>query len=214
MSEEIDYYKHLATIMYQTRGCRFTASSRLKRVDFFSISTIAFLSIYFLTWSVISLSYPEVITSSHSRFFNAISVVAAVALLSISIFDFALGRSVVAEKLNRNALEISILMRALERELARQSPDPMQLATIASDYEKLVAENQTNHTGIDRLRWSLGIAKSKNSFISVLYTLRRLTVLPVLTLYSLSIHLILIACVVVPTLWYMLRVITPISSSP
>jgi len=203
MNSQLEYYKHLASIMYATRGCRFTAAKMLKTKEMFSIGTISFLSIYLIGWSVASASYPDVITSAHARFFNAVSVVASVGLLALSIFDFALSRSVTSEKLNRNALEISQIMRELERHLERPSPDFGELERIAAEYERMIIANEVNHSPADYRLWLSEKAKPRDPFYAACFYVRRIYTKAVYLATSAFMHLILVALVILPTLWYL-----------
>ena len=208
MSEEISYYKYLCdNVMFKTRGCRFSAASALIAKERFSIITIAFLSIYMLSWSIISLTYPEIFTSSHSRFYNAISAIAAVSLLVISLMDYSIGRSVSAEKLHANALRISKLMRSLERELNKETPDAVTMRQIAKEYEDEISDTQINHSSTDYRRYIYGTRKSDRKLANFGYWLWS----NVYNIYyysrSLLIHIALILIVVASTLMYLIQIL-------
>ena len=147
MPNEIGYYEHLAEIMYKTRGCRFAAASALEIKERWSVGTVAFLSAYLVSWSVILVSYPEVFNSKHAAFYTAISAIASISLLVISLMDYAFGRSVQAEKVHQNALSIPICMRELERELASKSPDVAAMQKIAIVHVRIPSDgnNYSNH---------------------------------------------------------------------
>lgn len=161
MSDELQYYRDLATTMWKTRGARFSAAASLSFKDRIGIGTAAFLSIYMIAWSVASLAFPDFFSSTRGRILNIVSIVSSVALLAIMLMEFAFGRSVKAQILHQNALSISGLMRELEMELASASPNIDKLRDLALSYERLNVETQINHTTQDYKRWQYSTTSSK-----------------------------------------------------
>ncbi|MCS4243809.1 hypothetical protein M2418_003341 [Rhizobium sp. BIGb0125] len=172
MSDELKYYRQLATAMWKTRGARFGAAASLSFKDRFGIGTAAFLIIYMIAWSVTSLAFPEFFTSTRGRVFNVVSIVSSVALLAITLMEFAFGRSIKAQILNQNALSISGIMREFEMELEAPTPSIDKLKKLASDYERLNFETQINHTTQDFKRWQYSVASTENLAIRPLLFLR------------------------------------------
>ena len=211
MAREIEYYKHLAGIMYQTRGCRFGAASALEVKERWSVGTIAFLSTYLLCWSIILLAYPEAFSSKHAAFYTAISATASVALLVVSLMDYAFGRSVKAEKLQQNALSISICMRDLERQLASSEPDVAIMEKIAGEYERHISETQVNHTTMDFTRWTYASQKPTGILTSLWYPLRRTLFGAWFYLSAMFMYVLLLAAIIAPTIWYTARFVIPAS---
>jgi hypothetical protein len=211
MSTEIEYYQHLVGIMYKTRGCRFGAASALEIKQRWSVGTVAFLSTYVLSWSIILVSYPDAFTSKHANFYTALSAIASISLLVISLMDYAFGRSVQAEKLNQNALSISLCMRELERQLASKAPDVGIMERIAIEYERHISETQVNHTSMDFIRWNYGAAKPAGYLGRLWYPLRRALFNIWFYLSSMFIYVFLVVAIVVPTIWYTVRFVIPSS---
>jgi conflict system pore-forming effector with SLATT domain len=205
MSSEIDYYTHLASIMYRTRGCRFGAASALEVKQRWSLGTVAFLSTYLIAWSIVLLAYPEAFTSKHAAFYNTMSATASIALLVVSLMDYALDRSVQAEKLHQNALSISKLMRELERELASQAPNLESMKAIAVEYERSIAETQVNHTLMDYKRWKYSSAKPIDFISRAWFPVRRNVYDVWFYVSSMILYWLLIATIVLPTAWYTWR---------
>lgn len=143
------YYKDLCGIMLKTRGARFIAASTLETKERFSVGTMAFLSTYLMAVAVWQIAIPGLFDDKTTQIYGAISVVASVSLLVLTLLDFAYGRSVKSEKLHQNAIKISMLMRQLERELQKPSPDVLNMQNLAAEYEKEIAETQINHTEAD-----------------------------------------------------------------
>jgi SMODS and SLOG-associating 2TM effector domain family 5 len=209
MSKEIEYYKHLVGIMYKTRGCRFGAASALEIKERWSVGAVAFLSAYVLSWSIVLLSYSEAFSSKHASFYTALSAIASISLLVISLMDYAFGRSVQAEKLHQNALEISACMRELERQLAAETPDVGVMERIATDYERHISETQINHTTKDFIRWNYSSAKPKGYVAGLWYPLRHALFNVWFYLSSMFIHAFLIFAIVASTIWYTVRFVIP-----
>lgn len=209
MSNAIGYYEHLAGIMYRTRGCRFGASSALEVKQRWSVGTVAFLSIYLIAWSIILIAYPNSFNSQHATFYNAMSAIASIALLVVSLMDYAFDRSVQAEKLHQNALSISKCMRDLERELASQTPNVALMAAIAEEYERNIAETQVNHTPMDYTRWVYSSSKPNNFLTAVWFPIRKRLFNIWFYTSSMFLYVILVGIIVVPTIWYTWRFVLP-----
>ncbi|ANM16331.1 hypothetical protein AMK06_CH01401 [Rhizobium sp. N541] len=201
MSDELQYYRNLATTMWKTRGARFGASASLSFKDRFGIGTAAFLSIYMIAWSVASLAFPEFFNSTRGRIFNIVSIVSSVALLAITLMEFAFGRSVKAQILHQNALSISGLMRELEMELAAATPDVEKLKALASSYERLNFETQINHTTQDYKRWQYSVASTDDWMRRPLFSLRYHAYRVWLFCSSMFIYIALCALVIGVTIW-------------
>lgn len=209
MNEEVKYYSHLVSIMAKTRGARFTAAAGLRVKDRWSILTVATLSIYLLGWSVAAMSYPDLFTVEHARFYNAISAVASVALLSISLMDLSFARATRAEKFQANALEISELMRSLERLLVEQTPNVDKMRLLAVRYEKYVTQTAINHTTMDFQKWSLASQVPGSGWLYIPKLLR--SILFSIWYYGcgLFVHVTLIVGIVVATSLYTVWILLP-----
>ena len=142
------YYRHLSTsVMFNTRGARFAASQLLvmkERANLFILST---LTIVLIGISVFLLGIPEAADVQNTRQVGILSAVASVAILAITLFDYAIGRGLLAAKLHENSLQITRIMRQVERELERPAPSLENLEKYASEYEELNIA-----TGVNRKR--------------------------------------------------------------
>ena len=132
--------------MLKTRNARFTAAQQLVTHERFSIITLAMLSIFLIGVAVALLAVPDVLDSEATKFFGALSIVASVWILAITLYDYALGRGLLAYRLHRNALKITKIMRSLERELACEHPNKEALRRIAEEYESEIFEAEVNHS--------------------------------------------------------------------
>lgn len=169
MNGEREYYTHLVGIMLTTRGVRFSVAESELRKEKFSIVTIALLSVYLAAWALANSMFPEVFSSTQSRALSLVSVVASVALLVISLFDFAAGRSVYSEKMLQNAFSITSILREAERELAKIDPDYSRLAQLAAEYEASVNGVGVNHASRDHKIWKLKREKSGSIYDAVIW---------------------------------------------
>jgi len=166
-NDERGYYTHLVGIMLATRGVRFSVAESEQRKEKFSIATIALLSVYLAGWSLAGSLFPEIFSSLQARALNLISVVASVSLLAISLFDFAVGRSVYAEKMLQNAFAITGILRETERELAKEDPDYSIISKLAARYEEVVHGVGVNHTSQDFKLWKLQKENALSRFQAV-----------------------------------------------
>ncbi len=141
VSRELDYYDNLAKIMLATRGSRFTAAHLLTNRDRFSVFTLAMLSIFLIGLSVVLLAAPDVLGSKGSKYFGTLSIVASVWILVITLFDYALGRGILAHQLHQNAIRITLVVREMERELAKPNPDMDKIRLLAEKYELSIRRN-------------------------------------------------------------------------
>lgn len=204
MSKEIQYYEHLALIMVKTRGSRFTAATGLAIKERCSIGATALLTIYVLAWSVWLIAMPDSFTPETVQFFSALSVVASIAILVLSLLDYALGRAVRAEKLQQNALRISVLLRQLEREVCSEMPDINLVREIAAKYEEELVETQVNHTPSDYKKWQLYSVVAESSWQK---GRKQLGIVAFDIWYYLSaivVHVILVVAIAALTIWYLI----------
>ncbi|MEQ5776609.1 SLATT domain-containing protein [Thalassospira sp. NFXS8] len=201
MSDELEYYRNLATTMWKTRQARFGASASLSFKDRFGIGTSAFLIIYMISWSVASLAFPEFFTSTRGQVLNVISIISSVSLLAITLMEFAFRRSVKAQILQQNALSISLIMRKLETELATANPNFESLRQLASDYELLNFETQINHTVQDFKRWQYSVARTGSTIENIIFFFRYQGYRIWLFCSSMFVYIALCALVIGVTVW-------------
>jgi hypothetical protein len=175
LSYELEYYRNLAQVMLKTRGARFTAASSLGVRERWSIGTTSLLTVFILSWSVFLVADPDAFSTPDVRFFGALSIISSVAVLTLTLLDYALGRTVRAEKLQQSALQISLIMRALERELCSDTPDIAAMRRLAIEYETAVAETQLNHAPSDFRKWEIGSEKPTTLKEKVWWALRSTT---------------------------------------
>lgn len=154
-----------------------------------------------IAWSVASSAFPEFFTSTRGRILNVVSIVSSVALLAITLMEFAFGRSVKAQILHQNALSISGIMREFEMELAKASPRVERLRELALTYERLNFETQINHTTQDYKRWLYSVSSPVAWWQIALVFLRYNAYRVWLFCTSMFIYLALCVAIIVVTVW-------------
>jgi hypothetical protein len=205
MSGEAEYYRYLVGIMLTTRGTRFTAAQLLTVRDRFSVATLAILSIFLIAVSTISLIAPDLVGTSGGKFFGALSVIASVWILVITLFDYALGRGILAYRLHQNAIRITKLAREMERELEKSSPDMDLIRALAKRYEEENAETEVNHSPSDYKIYVYSRQKPTGWFTTLAYPVRNFLFSTLIFCASVPSNLLVLLAVGGATSWYFLR---------
>jgi len=168
----LDYYKYLAeNVMVGTRGARFTAARLLILKERLSLVIQCVLAVLLIGVSVYLLAYPDV-NENNARRLALISTMSSVAILAIVLFEYALGRGLLASKLHDSALRTTVLLRTIERELAAPEPSLTVLARTATDYEQENILTNVNHTSVDFTLHRYSRAKSPSGFVNFFYQVR------------------------------------------
>ncbi|WP_285019663.1 SLATT domain-containing protein [Novosphingobium sp. fls2-241-R2A-195] len=202
MSSEIEYYKNLINIMQKTSGTRFSAANNLTVRDRFSVATLSILSIFLIAISVISLVSSDAFGSDGAKFFGALSVIASVWILVITLFDYALSRSVLALRLHQNAIRINQRMRAMEREVAKPMPDMEALRNWATDYENDIADTEVNHSPSDYKIYLFSKQKPTGWITKIWYPVRNFTFSALVFCISVPSNILVLLVVIGATAWY------------
>lgn len=202
MSTEIDYYRNLVKIMQKTSGTRFTAATNLTVRDRFSVVTLSVLSIFLIAVSVIVLAAPDLLEPSGAKFFGALSVIASVWILVITLFDYALGRNIMALRLHQNAIRINLRMRAMEREIEKTSPDLKTLRQLAELYEQDIAETEVNHSPSDYKIYQFSRQQSTDRLTGLWYPVRNFLFSSLVFCASVPSNLLVLIIILGATVWY------------
>lgn len=205
MSAETDYYMNLVKIMLNTRGTRFTSAQLLTVRDRFSVATLAVLSIFLIGVSVILLASPDAMGTSGAKFFGALSVIASVWILVITLFDYALGRGLLAHRLHQNPIKITKIARIMERELAKPSPDMSVMRQMAERYEDENAETEVNHSPSDYKIYLYSRQKPTGAVTAVLYPIRNFLFSALIFCVSVPSNLLVLIVAGGATIWYLLH---------
>ena len=144
--------KKFAARLWRTRGARFLAVKRLRRVDASSTFGLAMLSFYGIAVSVFQLISPPVSIGVSTQVLSAILVLLSILVLVLSLLEGGNKYSLRAERLDRNALEIGELLRELELKSVT-SNSVEQLADVLRDiegrYSRALRECTENHEAYD-----------------------------------------------------------------
>lgn len=168
----LEYYRYLAeNVISGTRGARFTAARLLILKERASLVIQSILAVLLIGVSVFLLAYPS-IDEENARRLGLISTMSSVAILAITLFEYALGRGLLAAKLHDSALRATALMRELERELVGPEPSLEVLALAAEEYEQENILTNVNHSAMDFTLHRFSRAKSDCDLVNLLYRAR------------------------------------------
>ncbi|HEV7246170.1 MAG TPA: SLATT domain-containing protein [Shinella sp.] len=171
-AKTLDYYRYLAeNVMAGTRGARFTAARLLVLKERVSLVIQCVLTVLLIGVSVYLLAYPGV-DETDARRLGLISTMSSVSILAIVLFEYALGRGLLASKLHDSALRATALMRTVERELAASEPSLTVLAQTAEAYEQENILTNVNHSAVDFTLHRYSRAKSKCAPVNFFYQIR------------------------------------------
>jgi hypothetical protein len=161
--------------MAGTRGARFTAARLLILKERASLVIQSILAVLLIGVSMYLLAYPG-IDEENARSLGLISTMSSVAILAITLFEYALGRGLLASKLHDSALRATALMRELERELAAPEPSLKVLALAAEEYEQENILTNVNHSTVDFTLHRYSRAKSDCGLVNLFYRARSFVV--------------------------------------
>lgn len=158
----IAYYKYVTGVVIPgTRGARFTAARLLVLKERASLFIQSVLAILLVCVSVILLTSPDNVDPNFNRQIGIVSTISSVAILAITLFEYALGRGLLAATLHESSLRVTAIMRKLERELAKPEPSLERLEKWAIDYEEENIFTKVNHSAVDFTLHKISRAKSK-----------------------------------------------------
>ena len=158
------YAELLKSRIWKTKGSRFNAARRLNNKYQFSLSSISILSIYGIAIPMVQGIVKNPQCQKINDIYNVISLILSVFTLVISLLEGAKNYQLRAEKLHKNAVDISKLERKLELWMVSQSGDPnfpQKVRCISDEYEKLIKECPENHEPED---YNLFMAQNRKDF--------------------------------------------------
>jgi hypothetical protein len=158
----IEYYKYIAEVVIPgTRGARFTAARLLVLKERASLFIQSLLAILLVCVSIILLTSPDNVDPNFNRQIGIVSTISSVAILAITLFEYALGRGLLAATLHDSSLRVTAIMRKLERELAKPAPSIERLEKWAVQYEEENIYTNVNHSAVDFTLHKISRAKSR-----------------------------------------------------
>jgi hypothetical protein len=128
--------------------------------------------------------------------------------LVIILFDYALGRGLLAHQLHQNAIRITKLAREMERELEKSSPDVDLIRSLAKRYEEENAETEVNHSPSDYKIYMYSRQKPTGWLTNFVYPVRNLLFSTLVFCASVPANLLVLLVVAGATVWYLLRYLT------
>ncbi|MCL6754614.1 SLATT domain-containing protein [Nostoc sp. CCCryo 231-06] len=142
------YTESLSSRIWITKGSRFNAARRLNNKYQFSLNSISILSVYGIAIPIIQGIVRNPQCQKINEIYNAISLILSVFTLAISLLEGAKNYQIKAEKLHKNAVEISSLQRELEYLMISKSGEAdflQKLGDISVKYEHLIERCPENH---------------------------------------------------------------------
>ncbi|WP_203226157.1 SLATT domain-containing protein [Rhizobium gallicum] len=171
-TKTLEYYQYLTDhVIAGTRGARFTAARLLILKERASLLIQSVLAVLLIWVSVILLAYPG-IDETLTRKLGIVSTMSSVAILAITLFEYALGRGLLAAKLHDSSLRATALMRKLERELANPQPSLAVLEQAAEEFEQENILTNVNHSAVDFTLHKYSRAKSESGIANFFYSAR------------------------------------------
>ncbi len=164
------YSSSLATRIWKTKGSRFNAARRLNNKYQSSLSSISILSLYGIAIPILQGIVKNPQCLEINDIYNAISLILSVFTLVISLLEGAKNYQLRAEKLHKNAVELSKLQRDLEYLMVSQLGDAefrQKVGDISVNYEELIKECPENHEPED---YALFKAQNRKDFKMSLLT--------------------------------------------
>lgn len=193
----VEYYKYIASVVLPgTRGSRFKAAQLLVLKERASLFILSVLTIFLIGMSVTLLAAPNAVSGETTTSIGVLSTVASVAVLALTLFDYAFGRGLLAAKLHDSSLRVTELMRCMERELARDNPSIETLERLAEQYEKENISTNVNHTPLDFSIYKISRLKSDYILLNFLYRAYGILAQFVVVAFSVAPGLVTLICVV------------------
>jgi hypothetical protein len=159
-----EYAKSLKRKMWITNGSRFNAARRLNNKYQFSLSSISILSIYGIGIPLFQSIAKNPQCKEINDIYNAISLILSVFTLVISLLEGAKNYQLRAEKLHKNAIEVSELQQKLEHVMVSQLGDAdfhQKVGDILIKYNEIIKECSENHDSED---YNLFKAQNRKDF--------------------------------------------------
>lgn len=146
--ELIKYAEIQQDKMWKTKGSRFNAVRRLNKKNQWSIASISILSVYGISIPIIQSNMDSTQCPQVNSWYNLIAILLSIFILVLSLLEGSQNYQVRAERLHKNAMEISELHSKLDYLSRCQSQDKRlssKLEKIAMEYENLVSNCPENH---------------------------------------------------------------------
>lgn len=137
-------YEEFDRKMWRTVGARFNAARRLRSQQNWSVVTISMLSLY-----IVAISIPGVwskVPESDTHFFPAISILASIFVIILSLLEASRGYEVKADRLHRSAMKLNEIYSELLIGQQKKDANPSE---IISRYHAEIQTCPENHDAGD-----------------------------------------------------------------
>ena len=142
--------------MVITKGARFDAYRRLKRMGNISLVSISLLSIYAIISSLFVFVFSDEIGQLTSKYFTMVSVILASLILFLNAFESSKQYELRSEKMRMSAQRISDLYNEFDAKFHLSIIDDDYLQNTISKYNGILQEFAENHDDVDFLHHRYG----------------------------------------------------------
>ena len=146
-----DFGVELNYKLWITKGARFAASERTKRLDVLSTKTIGYLSAYLIIFNMLNIYEIGFYTPIPDNYLAFISTALSILILIFSQFESFKSYNIRSEKYHSCAIEIGILynqLRMVKTFISKQANSEPETERISCEYDELLKRFE-NHEPID-----------------------------------------------------------------
>lgn len=144
-----DAAQSLYNRLWKTRGCRFVAFERHKRINILSVTTIAILPVYVIILSLISLSLASRLSELENQIINIINICLSISIVVFSLIEFSRDHIGTANKLNESALEIGSIYGQFIVKFHCNSYTDAYVSKMENEYANILKKFPNNHSEVD-----------------------------------------------------------------
>lgn len=129
--------------IWVTRGCFFTLAERLKLKAKYSVIATTLLSFYVITTSLILLAFPDKVSSTNSKWLNALTIVTSILIIIITLLEHSSNYAKDEECAARTA---RLLAELYDQVIVSENVD---LKLIGKNYAEILRESRVDYDMID-----------------------------------------------------------------
>lgn len=138
----------LYSTIWITRGARFQAYKRLKKIDALSTWTINLLSIYITGIGLLALAPPDGLKYIESKTWTILISVFSILIMVISLLESSKKYASMADKMHSCAKELSTIYHRVSV-LRNSQVSDQDLLSLISSYQEIIDRYDDNHKDVD-----------------------------------------------------------------
>ncbi|HEY0915184.1 MAG TPA: SLATT domain-containing protein [Solimonas sp.] len=162
----IKFLSELRTTAWRTAGARYNASRRLRGRDRWGTVSIAFISVFSISLTILQKVYGIEIDTPLDRFITAASIVSGLGVVVISLVEWGSTNAINAVELYKNAEALNAFQRRLGviLSVSEENIDGGMCAKLAAEYESIKSGCSVNHEPVDD-RFFLASKRNSPEFV-------------------------------------------------